>query len=144
MNIKVFASGSGGNCVLLSERDTHVLIDAGISMRRLQQSLRACDLEIDDIGGVLITHEHSDHVSGLKMLLKYHELPLYAPHTVASRLCGMLPDAEEAMHVIRPGEGFRLGLSKCAPSIRPMTRMRAWAIASKETASLRLPPIWAM
>ena len=70
MNIKVFASGSGGNCMLLSERDTHILIDAGISMRRLQQSLRANDLEIDDIGGVLITHEHSDHVSGLKMLLK--------------------------------------------------------------------------
>ncbi|MBR1566998.1 MAG: MBL fold metallo-hydrolase [Oscillospiraceae bacterium] len=112
MNIKVFASGSGGNCMLLSERDTHILIDAGISMRRLQQSLRACDLEIDDIGGVLITHEHSDHVSGLKMLLKYHELPLYAPHTVASRLCGMLPDADEVMHIIRPGEGFRLGAVK--------------------------------
>ena len=115
MNIKVFASGSGGNCMLCSERDTHILIDAGISMRRLQQSLRANDLEIDDIGGVLITHEHSDHVSGLKMLLKYHVLPLYAPHTVASRLCGMLPDAEQTMHVIRPGEYFRLGaLSACA------------------------------
>lgn len=112
MNIKVFASGSGGNCMLLSERDTHILIDAGISMRRLQQSLRANDLEIDDIGGVLITHEHSDHVSGLKMLLKYYDLPLYAPHTVASRLCGIQPDAVEYMHVIRPGEGFRLGAVK--------------------------------
>ena len=109
MNIKVFASGSGGNCMLCSERDTHILIDAGISMRRLQQSLRAWDLEIDDIGGVLITHEHSDHVSGLKMLLKYYDLPLYAPHTVAARLCGFLPIAEEHMHVIRPGEDFRLG-----------------------------------
>jgi len=109
MKIKVFASGSGGNCMLCSERDTHILIDAGISMRRLQQSLRANDLDIDDIGGVLITHEHSDHVSGLKMLLKYYDLPLYAPHTVASRLCGMLPDAEDFMHIIRPGEDFRLG-----------------------------------
>ena len=78
-------------------------------MRRLRQSLRAWDLDIDDIGGVLITHEHSDHVSGLKMLLKYFDLPLYAPHTVAARLCGMLPDAEDFMHVIRPGEDFRLG-----------------------------------
>ena len=109
MNIKVFASGSGGNCMLLSERDTHILIDAGISMRRLQQSLRAHDLEIEDIGGVLITHEHSDHVSGLKMLLKHYDLPLYAPHTVAARLCGMLPDAEETMHIIVPGEEFRVG-----------------------------------
>ena len=112
MNIKVFASGSGGNCMLLSERDTHILIDAGISMRRLQQSLRAHDLEIDDIGGVLITHEHSDHVSGLKMLLKYYGLPLYAPHTVASRLSGMIPDAGEELHIIRPGEEFRLGRVK--------------------------------
>ena len=109
MKIKVFASGSGGNCMLCSERDTHILIDAGISMRRLRQSLRAWDLDIDDIGGVLITHEHSDHVSGLKMLLKYFDLPLYAPHTVASRLCGMLLYAEDFMHVIRPGEDFRLG-----------------------------------
>ena len=109
MKIKVFASGSGGNCMLLSERDTHILIDAGISMRRLQQSLRTSDLEIDDIGGVLITHEHSDHISGLKMLLKHYDLPLYAPHTVAARLCGMLPEAEEHMHIIAPGQDFRIG-----------------------------------
>ena len=109
MNIKVFASGSGGNCMLLSERDTHILIDAGISMRRLQQSLRAAGLEIQDIGGVLITHEHSDHVSGLKTLLKYHDLPLFTPHTVAARLCGILPDAEDYIHIIVPGEAFHLG-----------------------------------
>ena len=40
MNIKVFASGSGGNCMLLSDRGTHLLIDAGISARRIMQSLR--------------------------------------------------------------------------------------------------------
>jgi len=109
MNIKVFASGSGGNCMLLSDRGTHLLIDAGISMRRVQQSLRAAGLDIQDIGGVLITHEHSDHVSGLKNLLNYYELPLYAPHTVAARLCGMYPAAEEHMHVIPTGECFRVG-----------------------------------
>ena len=57
MNIKVFASGSGGNCMLLSDRGTHLLIDAGISARRIIQSLRTADLDIQDIGGVLITHE---------------------------------------------------------------------------------------
>ena len=106
MNIKVFASGSGGNCMLLSDRDTHLLIDAGISMRRVQQSLRAAGLDIQDIGGVLITHEHSDHISGLKMLLKYYDLPVYAPHTVAARLCGMMPEAEEHIRVIPVGEEF--------------------------------------
>ena len=109
MNIKVFASGSGGNCMLLSDRDTHLLIDAGISMRRVLSSLHAAGLDIQDIGGVLITHEHSDHVSGLKMLLKHCELPLYAPHTVAARLCGMLPEAGERMNVIPTGADFRIG-----------------------------------
>ena len=108
MTIKVFASGSGGNCALVSERDSHLLIDAGISMRRVQQSLQQAGLEIRDIGGVLITHEHSDHVSGLRMLLRRHPLPLYAPHTVAARLCGMIPDAEETMHVVPVGAVFRV------------------------------------
>ncbi len=109
MNIKVFASGSGGNCMLLSDRGTHLLIDAGISARRIIQSLRTADLDIQDIGGVLITHEHSDHVSGLKTLLHNFDVPLYAPHTVAARLCGMLPEAEDHMRVIPTGECFRVG-----------------------------------
>ena len=119
MNIKVFASGSGGNCMLLSDRGTHLLIDAGISMRRIQQSLRAAGLDIQDIQGVLITHEHSDHVSGLKTLLRYHELPLYAPHTVAARLCGMLPEAEEHMRVIPTGTSSRLGCVTVRPFHTP-------------------------
>ena len=109
MILHVFASGSGGNCMLLSDGDTNILIDAGISMRRVDSSLRQAGLQIRDIGGVLITHEHSDHVSGLKMLLKYHDLPLYAPHTVAARLGGMLPEAAERMHVIPVGADFRIG-----------------------------------
>lgn len=109
MKIKVFASGSGGNCMLISDRGTHLLIDAGISARRIMQSLRTADLDIQDIGGVLITHEHSDHVSGLKTLLHSFDVPLYAPHTVAARLCGMMPEAEDSMRVIPTGENFRVG-----------------------------------
>ena len=109
MTIRIFASGSSGNCLLLSSGGTHILIDAGISMRRVKSALACAGLTIQDIGGVLITHEHSDHISGLKMLLKYYALPLYAPHTVAARLCGMLPDAVDCMHVIPVGESFRVG-----------------------------------
>lgn len=108
MIIRVFASGSSGNCMLVSEGDSHLLIDAGISMLRIQQALRQADLDIQDIGGVLITHEHSDHVSGLKTLLRRHALPLYAPHTVAARLCGQLPAAEEMMRVIPVGRSVEI------------------------------------
>ena len=109
MKIRVFASGSGGNCLLVSDRDTHILIDAGISARRLRQSLRAAGLDIQEIGGVLITHEHSDHVSGLKTLLRQCAVPLYAPHTVAARLCGFLPEAVDCLRVIRTDAAFTVG-----------------------------------
>ena len=109
MTIRIFASGSSGNCLLLSSGGTHILIDAGISMRRVKSALACAGLTTGDIGGVLITHEHSDHISGLKMLLKHCALPIYAPHTVAARLCGMLPDAVDCMHVIPVGEAFSVG-----------------------------------
>ena len=109
MNVKVFASGSSGNCALLSDRDTHILLDAGISARRIRQSLLDAGLELQELNGVLITHEHSDHVSGLKTLLKYAEIPILAPHTVAARLCGAVPEAVDHMRVIPTLSPVRVG-----------------------------------
>ena len=109
MQITVFASGSSGNCLLVSADSTNLLIDAGISMRRVQSGLAQIGHSMQDIGGVLITHEHSDHISGLRMLAKYHHTPVYAPRTVANRLRGMLPEIEEDLHVIPVGESFGLG-----------------------------------
>ena len=109
MRVSVFASGSSGNCLLLSCGSTHILIDAGISKRRIEQSLAQSDLSMREIGGVLITHEHSDHISGLKMLIKYYAVPVYAPRTVANRLRGCLPEAEPYLHVIPVNERFEIG-----------------------------------
>ena len=108
MKLSIFASGSSGNCLLLSSGDSHILIDAGISMRRIQAGLREAALDFHDVSGVLITHEHSDHISGLKMLCKHHALPVYAPHTIANRLRGMLPELEPYLRIIRVGEAFAL------------------------------------
>lgn len=109
MKIFVFASGSSGNCLLLSSGDTNILIDAGISMRRVVSALAQTGHTMEDIGGVLITHEHSDHISGLKMLVRHYGVPVYAPRTVANRLCGMLPEIEDCLRVITVGEPFPLG-----------------------------------
>ncbi len=109
MKLSVFASGSSGNCLLLSGGGVELLIDAGISARRLSVSLNRCGLSLQDIGGVLITHEHSDHISGLKGLLRYSRAQVYAPRTVASRLRGMLPEVDERLTVIPVGEEFTLG-----------------------------------
>ena len=109
MRVHVFASGSGGNCLLLEDQDTKVLIDAGISKRRVDAALKSLGCTMGDISGVLITHEHSDHISGLETLVKGREIPVYAPHTVAARLCGMKPDLEDSIHNIPVGAAFAIG-----------------------------------
>ena len=101
MRIHVFASGSSGNCLLLEDRETLLLIDAGISRRRVAAALKALDFELEQICGVLITHEHSDHISGLVNLAKGRDLPVYAPHTVASRLLGALPLLQDNLRLSR-------------------------------------------
>ena len=57
------ASGSSGNATLVSAGSTHILIDAGISVRRINTALKALGLSIADLSALLITHSHSDHVS---------------------------------------------------------------------------------
>ena len=106
MKLAVFASGSSGNCLLLSGGGTNILIDAGLSARRLSELLGECCLSLQDIGGVLITHEHSDHISGLPGLLSRSGAEILAPRTVAARLRGMLPQIDERLRVVPVGEDF--------------------------------------
>lgn len=110
MRITTFASGSTGNCALISDGGTAILIDAGISMKRISGCLTAEGLTFDELSGVLITHEHSDHISGLPMLLKHHELRVYAPRMVAARLAATLPPGlEDYISAVDMRSPFDLG-----------------------------------
>ena len=109
MKVRVFASSSSGNCLLLSDGGTNILLDAGMSMRRVEKALDNINLSMREIGGVLITHEHSDHISGLKMLMKHYDFPVFAPSTVANHLRGMLPEIDGRLRVIPVGQFFELG-----------------------------------
>src|SRR6478672_2781512 len=66
----VLASGSSGNAALLATEKTRILVDAGLSMRELRRRLASIGESLDDIDAILITHEHSDHVSGLPVLAR--------------------------------------------------------------------------
>lgn len=109
MQITVFASGSTGNCSLVTGGGVGLLIDAGISLRRMTAALTNQGIRPENIDGVLVTHEHSDHISGLAMLSKRHAVPIFTTHTIANRLRGMLPETEELIREIVPGEGFEVG-----------------------------------
>ena len=67
------ASGSSGNCGLYMADGTAILIDLGVSLRRITTALKALSLTLEDISAVVLTHEHIDHVKGLPMFLKKGE-----------------------------------------------------------------------
>lgn len=109
IKICTLASSSSGNATLVSQGDTHILVDAGISLRRIAASLRALDLTPDDLTGVLITHEHTDHISGIRMLVKHHGTPVLAPMGVAEGLCGCFPELRRGVSCFESGTEFILG-----------------------------------
>lgn len=77
MRLCSIASGSSGNCIYVGSDATHLLVDAGISGKRVEEGLKALELSGRDVDGILITHEHSDHISGLGVLSRKYEIPIY-------------------------------------------------------------------
>ena len=78
MRFQSFASGSSGNCIYAGSDTTHILVDVGISRKRTMQALSDIGLELRDIDGIFLTHEHSDHIGGLPMIAKASSMPIYA------------------------------------------------------------------
>jgi phosphoribosyl 1,2-cyclic phosphodiesterase len=96
----VLASGSAGNALLVESAGACVLIDCGLSLRSLQQRMRAHGLEPDCIDAVLVTHEHGDHVRGLAMVLRRLRVPVLATAGTTAALA--LPGVEAGLAAGRP------------------------------------------
>ena len=109
MTIHTLASGSEGNCLLLSDGGVHLLLDAGISTRRIKAGLLQLGLTMADVDGVLITHEHSDHVSGLQTMVKHHRIPIYTSPGTARQLAYRIAGIESLLRPVEPGTVFSVG-----------------------------------
>lgn len=77
MKITVLASGSGGNTTYFESLNTKILIDCGITYKQIVQRLRTKELNLDNLDGILITHEHTDHIKGLDVTLRKHDTICY-------------------------------------------------------------------
>jgi phosphoribosyl 1,2-cyclic phosphodiesterase len=97
MKISVLGSGSTGNAVLISTERTKVLVDAGLSAREITKRLAMKGVYPEDLDGVLITHEHGDHVGGLRVLMSSIECPVY--------ISGLTLDAYYSTRSGKDGEG---------------------------------------
>lgn len=73
----VLASGSRGNCTVLSKNDASILVDAGISCRETVKRMRAAGEDPDKLKAIVISHEHKDHVAGLRVLARRLDIPVY-------------------------------------------------------------------
>ncbi|MBM3824008.1 MAG: MBL fold metallo-hydrolase [Verrucomicrobia bacterium] len=73
----ILGSGSGGNCAYLEAGETRLLIDAGFSARQIRERLSSIGRAPESLSGILITHEHSDHVQGLSVLAAKTGVPVY-------------------------------------------------------------------
>lgn len=78
MKLCSIASGSSGNCSYIGSQTTGVLVDAGISGKKIEQGLSSIGVDPHDLKGLLITHEHSDHIRGVGVLARKYEIPIYA------------------------------------------------------------------
>ncbi len=91
MKIKTIASGSKGNCSIVLCDETKLIIDMGISYLTLKKSLEENSLSFDQFTGILITHNHKDHINGLASLVKKTNLPAFIPQDMYDGLKEVLP-----------------------------------------------------
>ena len=78
MRLCSIASGSSGNCIYVGSEATHLLVDVGISGKKAEAGLNSLGLTGRDLDGILVTHEHMDHVAGLGVMARKYEVPIYA------------------------------------------------------------------
>lgn len=118
MRMCSIASGSSGNCIYIGSEENHILIDAGISGKRVEAGLHDLELSGKDLGGILITHEHSDHIKGLGVLARKYQVPIYAtPGTIAGiKGTGNLGIIDSDLFVeIAPDREFAVGDLNISP-----------------------------
>lgn len=101
-------SGSSGNASLISYNNTNLLADCGMSGKRLEEFLSMLGLSGSDIDAVLLTHEHTDHITGAGIISRRYDLPIFA--TEGTHIHSNLGKiAEKNIKIIRPEEIFQIG-----------------------------------
>ncbi len=112
MDFYSIASGSSGNCIYIGTDQSGVLIDAGISCRRITDALKQIDRSPSDLTAILVTHEHSDHIAGLGVLSRKAHIPIYATAATIRQIQRYSPLGkvdEELFHPIEPDQPFSIG-----------------------------------
>lgn len=112
MRFASITSGSSGNCIYVGSSDNHILIDAGISGKRIESGLNNFDIKAEELSGILVTHEHSDHIASIGVIARRYGIPIYA---TKGTIQGIIEspstgNIDESLFVeITPNEEFCIG-----------------------------------
>ena len=112
-------SGSSGNSLLVQTENTNVLIDAGVSSKKIETALNKLDLNPEKIDGILITHEHSDHVQGLGTFAKKYNLPVYVNQKTLDAMPKQKEKIEKNVNLIKIEEKFEINDLQIKPFAIP-------------------------
>lgn len=109
-------SGSSGNSLFVESENTKLLIDAGVSSKKIENALNSLEIALESIDGILITHEHSDHVQGLGTFAKKFNLPVF----VNQKTLDAMPKqkekiSEKNINIFKIEEKFEIGDLKIKP-----------------------------
>ncbi len=109
LQVCVLASGSSGNSIYVASDKTRVLIDAGLSAKQVAVRLEQIGVVPESINGICVSHEHGDHVAGIRVLQKRHGIPVYANAGTLSGIMRQPKSDEITAKVFQTGSPFKIG-----------------------------------
>ncbi len=102
------ASGSKGNSIFVGTKRTKILIDAGLSMKATRERLAEINVQLEEIDAILVTHDHTDHIAGIKTLTSKYGIPVLANNETAKGIVRTFQDCPK-FKIFSTGESFEFG-----------------------------------
>lgn len=118
LQVCVLGSGSKGNCTYVESPEARILLDAGLSAREIERRLRLVGRTPETLDGVLISHEHMDHIHGVGALARRYNIPVYANPSTWRKACQVVGNVEEVRDFF-PGISFQLNDLRVEPFSLP-------------------------
>ena len=102
-------SGSTGNCLFIQSNESRILIDAGVSQKKIMSGLASFNITFDDIDAILVTHEHTDHIQNVGSLSKKYDIPVYCNLETLNAMPTQKEKIEENnQKIFKPNQKFKI------------------------------------